>query len=131
MDPARGDRLLSDKRSAYPALGDTQRDGGLAVWGAASGRCRTWCYANGMSRVISQRELRNESGKIMSELDEGETFIVTRNGVPVGELAPLRRHRFVPAETAVAVFKAAPAIDYQRFRADLDIIASQDPKPRG
>lgn len=84
-----------------------------------------------MSREISQRELRNESGKIMNELDEGETFIVTRNGVPVGELAPLRRHRFVPAETAVALFKAAPAIDYQRFRVDLDTIASQDTTPRG
>ena len=84
-----------------------------------------------MSREISQRELRNESGKIMSELDEGATFIVTRNGVPVGELAPLRRHRFVPAETAVALFKAAPAIEYQRFRVDLDTIASQDTTPRG
>jgi antitoxin (DNA-binding transcriptional repressor) of toxin-antitoxin stability system len=84
-----------------------------------------------MSREISQRELRNESGKIMSELDEGETFIVTRNGVPVGELAPLRRHRFVPAETAVALFKAAPSIDYQRFRVDLDTIAGQDTTPRG
>lgn len=67
----------------------------------------------------------------MSELDEGATFIVTRNGVPVGELAPLRRHRFVPAEAAVALFKAAPAIEYQRFRVDLDTIASQDTTPRG
>jgi antitoxin (DNA-binding transcriptional repressor) of toxin-antitoxin stability system len=84
-----------------------------------------------MSREVSQRELRNESGKIMRELDEGETFIVTRNGVPVGELAPLRRHRFVPAETAVALFKTAPAIDYERFQADLDRVASQEATPRG
>ena len=46
----------------------------------------------------------------MRELDEGETFIVTRNGVPVGELTPLRRHRFVAAETAVAMFRSAPAV---------------------
>lgn len=84
-----------------------------------------------MGREISQRELRNESGKIMRELDEGETFIVTRNGVPVGELAPLRRHRFVAAETAVALFKTAPTVHHQRFRADLDTIASQDAAPRG
>ncbi len=84
-----------------------------------------------MSRTITQREMRNDSGRIMRELDEGETFIVTRNGVPVGELTPLRRHRFVAAEAAVTLFRAAPAVDYERFRADLDAAVSQDPTPRG
>ena len=83
-----------------------------------------------MSREITQRELRNESGEIMRKLDEGQTFIVTRNGVPVGELSPLRRHRFVAAEAAVALFRSAPAIDSERFRADLDLVANQDPSPR-
>ena len=67
----------------------------------------------------------------MRALDKGETFIVTRNGVPVGELAPLRRHRFVAVETAVAIFNAAPRVDYKRFRADLDGAISQDVMPRG
>jgi prevent-host-death family protein len=93
--------------------------------------CSTACYAPDMSREITQRELRNQSGDIMRELDEGETFIVTRNGVPVGELTPLRRHRFVAAETAVALFKSAPKVDYGQFRADLDAAASQEIKPRG
>lgn len=84
-----------------------------------------------MSREISQRELRNNSGEIMRELDDGETFIVTRNGVPVGELTPLRRHRFVAAETAVALFRSAPDVDYKRFRTDLDAAANQDATPRG
>lgn len=66
----------------------------------------------------------------MRKLGEGETFIVTRNGVPVGELAPLRRHRFVAAEAATALFAAAPPIDYERFRADLDAAAGQDLTPR-
>ena len=83
-----------------------------------------------MSREISQRELRNDSGDIMRRLDDGETFVVTRNGVPVGELLPLRRHRFVAAETAVAMFRTAPGVDYDRFRTDLDVAASQDPTPR-
>lgn len=83
-----------------------------------------------MSREITQRELRNESGEIMRRLDQGETFVVTRNGVPVGELTPLRRHRFVAAEAAVALFRNAPAIDIERFRADLDAVASQDLDPR-
>ncbi len=83
-----------------------------------------------MSEEITQRELRNQSGEIMRKVDEGETFIVTRNGVPVGELSPLRRYRFVAAEAAVALFQAAPGIDYNRFRADLDSTASQDAAPR-
>ena len=93
--------------------------------------CSTTCYAPPMAREITQRELRNQSGEIMRKLDEGETFIVTRNGVPVGELAPLRRHRFVAAEAATALFETAPPIDYERFRADLDATATQDLTPRG
>lgn len=84
-----------------------------------------------MSREITQRELRNESGEIMRRLDEGETFIVTRNGVPVGELMPLRRRRFVASEAAVAMFRSAPMVDYRRFRADLDKAAAQNAEPRG
>jgi prevent-host-death family protein len=84
-----------------------------------------------MDREISQRELRNESGEIMRRLDDGETFVVTRNGVPVGELAPLRRHRFVSSDTVVALFRHAPAVDYARFRDDLDRVSSEDPTPRG
>lgn len=53
------------------------------------------CYNSGLTSEISQRELRNNSGEIMRRLDEGEAFIVTRNGVPVGELMPLRRRRVV------------------------------------
>ncbi len=84
-----------------------------------------------MSREITQRELRNESGEIMRRLDEGESFVVTRNGVPVGELMPLRRHRFVNAQAVVALFRTAPHVDYRQFRADLDAAAEADATPRG
>ena len=84
-----------------------------------------------MAKEITQRELRNDSGEIMRRLDEGESFVVTRNGVPVGELAPLRRHRFVSAEAVVAIFRGAPAVDLDRLRADLDAVASQRHAPRG
>lgn len=84
-----------------------------------------------MARELTQRELRNDSGEIMRQLDRGETFVVTRNGVPVGELAPLRRHRFVPADAAVAMFRTAPSVDLERFRADLDAVADQQITPRG
>jgi prevent-host-death family protein len=83
-----------------------------------------------MARNITQRELRNESGEIMRALDRGESFVVTRNGVPVGELMPLRQRQFVAADAAVAVFGDAPAIDVARFRADVDALLDQDPAPR-
>ena len=83
-----------------------------------------------MARDITQRQLRNDSGEIIRGLDRGESFVVTRHGVPVGELAPLRRHRFVPAETAIATFRGAPSVDLARLRDDLDRVASQDPSPR-
>jgi antitoxin (DNA-binding transcriptional repressor) of toxin-antitoxin stability system len=82
-------------------------------------------------KEISQRQLRNDSGEIMRGLDEGESYLVMRNGTPVGELTPLRRHRFVSAETAMAMFRGAPSVDYRRLREDLDTVASQDAHPRG
>jgi antitoxin (DNA-binding transcriptional repressor) of toxin-antitoxin stability system len=84
-----------------------------------------------MAREITQRELRNESGEIMRALDRGETFIVTRKGVPVGELTPFRQRQFVAAEAAVAVFRGAPAVEHDRFRAEVDALLDQEPAPRG
>jgi len=84
-----------------------------------------------VSTEITQRELRNNSGDIMRRLDEGEIFIVTRNGVPVGELTPVRRRRVVNGPTLNQAFSATPRIDYARLREDLDRIADQDITPRG
>lgn len=90
----------------------------------------TLCYATHVTTSITQRELRNASGDIMRRLDAGETFIVTRAGKPVGELSPLRRQRFIPAETVAAMFRGAPAIEAGRFRADLDVVADPAADPR-
>lgn len=83
-----------------------------------------------MAREITQRELRNDSGKVMRGLDRGESFIVTRNGVPVGELSPMRRRRFVAAQAAVAACAGAPRIDPKRFRTDVDGFIDQGVVPR-
>jgi prevent-host-death family protein len=83
-----------------------------------------------MSHQITQRELRNESGRIMRALDKGKSFTVTRNGVPVGELLPVRQRVFVPAEAVVEAFAAAPRIVGARFRKDVDTMIDQDPTPR-
>lgn len=82
-------------------------------------------------RRITQRELRNESGKIMRALEAGESFLVTRGGAPVGELVPLRRRGNARLATVLEIFRGAPRVDYTRLRKDLDAIADPDPRRRG
>lgn len=83
-----------------------------------------------MARVISQRQLRNDSGEIMRELDRGESFIVTRNGAPVGELRPVKRRQFVPKAAVLAALAGVSDIDFDELRADVDRFVDQSPEPR-
>lgn len=39
-------------------------------------------------RTISQRELRNDNAVVIRAVEQGESFVVTRRGVPVARLAP-------------------------------------------
>ena len=82
-----------------------------------------------MSEQISQRELRNDSDRILRALGNGETFVVTRGGRPVGELRPLRRDRFIDAVAVVDVFRNAPAVNWKQIRDDLDVLVDQDVTP--
>lgn len=84
-----------------------------------------------MGEAVAQWELRERSDEIVRRLQEGESFVVTRNGVPVGELTPIPRLRFVPAASIVESFRTAPAVDAAQFRSDLDALADQDAAPRG
>lgn len=78
-----------------------------------------------MARSVTQRELRNDSGAVLREVQAGRTVVVTRNGVPVAELRPVPPHRFVPRAVIAAAAKEAPRIDRRRFRADLDAVVRQ------
>jgi len=77
-------------------------------------------------REITQRELRRDSGAIMRDVERGQSFIITRNGTPIGRLIPLRRRTFVPREEVLAVFATAPVLDPERFRADSEAAMDQD-----
>ncbi len=77
--------------------------------------------------TITQRELRNESGAVLREVEAGRTIIVSRNGTPVGELRPIRRRRFVARATIADASANAARIDAVQFRADLDAVV--DPHP--
>lgn len=38
---------------------------------------------------LSQRQLRNESGRVLRAVSEGRSFVLTNNGVPVGKIVPM------------------------------------------
>ncbi len=78
-------------------------------------------------RTISQRELRNDSGAVLRKVQAGQRLIVTRNGVPVAELHPIQRQRFVARTVIGDAAAKAPRIDAARFRTDLDAAVDQAP----
>ena len=43
---------------------------------------------------ISHRTLRNESGRVLKAVEQGETFIITNNGHDVATICPLGRDPF-------------------------------------
>ena len=75
-----------------------------------------------VTRTITQRELRNDSGAVLRAVQAGESITVTRNGTPVAELRPVGRARMVPREVIARGREAAPSIDAARFRADMDAV---------
>lgn len=77
-----------------------------------------------MKRVITQRELRNDSAAVLRDVQAGQTITVTRNGTPVAELRPISPRRFVPRAAIADAAQSAPHIDFARFRADLDVVAN-------
>lgn len=79
-----------------------------------------------MTRVISQRELRNDSGEIMRAVEAGESFVVTRNGVPTAQLQPLRRRTVVSRDQAHPSAARLPRMDRERFRRDVDAWLDQE-----
>ena len=86
------------------------------------------CYHFVMKlRTITQRELRNDSGAVLREVEAGRTIVISRNGTPVAELRQVNRNRFVPRATIAEASANAARIDAGQFRADLDAVV--DPRP--
>lgn len=76
-----------------------------------------------MATTISQRELRNDSAKIIRRLQAGETFVLTNNGVPVGELRPLHSpKRTVSRDELLAASAELPpyGVTAAELRAEMD-----------
>ena len=78
-----------------------------------------------MGRTISQRELRNDSGAILREVQAGQAITVTRNGVPVAELRAVSPRRFVPRAAIALAAQSAPRVAAEALRTDLDAVVAQ------
>jgi len=52
----------------------------------------------GAAAKIPQRELRNDSGRVLREVRAGRSYVITVDGEPVADLVP---HSPVPRRTAV------------------------------
>lgn len=51
------------------------------------------------TRDVPQRELRNDTARVLREVEAGDTVRITVHGRPVAELVPIKRRRtFVPFE---------------------------------
>lgn len=70
---------------------------------------------------VTIRELRNHGGDVLHRVEQGETVVVTRAGVPVGELRPIPRPR-LSATSLLARWRTVPSIDAAAFRADIDAV---------
>jgi prevent-host-death family protein len=80
-----------------------------------------------VAKTIAQRELRNDNAQVIDAVVAGETFVVTRNGVPVAEIRPIqnRRRTLVPKSDLLALAASGPHIDFEQFRSDLDHLVDQ------
>jgi prevent-host-death family protein len=77
-------------------------------------------------KVITQREFRDNSAAVMDAVEAGETYRVTRNGVPVAELRPLSRRRRPSVEEMIERHRRLPRVDYARMRQEADEFLGED-----
>ncbi|MFD6948786.1 PhdYeFM domain-containing protein [Nocardiopsis sp. TSRI0078] len=71
-------------------------------------------------KTITQREFRNNAASVMDQVEAGESFHVTRNGVEVAQVSPVTRRRRLSAEELVERHRRLPRVDYARMREDAD-----------
>ena len=77
--------------------------------------------------VITQRELRNESARVMDDVEAGESFVLTRRGRVIAEIVPIRGPRSTVRTTElIAGLRGMPQVDLAALRADADRFFGDD-----
>ena len=75
---------------------------------------------------ISVRQFVADSGAVTRGLRQGHAYTLTLNGEPLARMIPIRRRRAVPKDEVLAIFAAAPQLDVNELRSDLDAMVEQD-----
>jgi antitoxin (DNA-binding transcriptional repressor) of toxin-antitoxin stability system len=73
---------------------------------------------------VSVRQFVADSGAVTRGLRQGHAYTLTLNGEPLAKMIPIRRRQAVPKEEVLAIFAAAPVIDVDELRSDLDAAAA-------
>ena len=68
---------------------------------------------------ITVRELRNDGGRVLDRVEQGESLIVTRDGRPVAELRPIER-KPLSSEALLERYRHMPYVDPVKLRRDID-----------
>lgn len=70
-------------------------------------------------RSIPQKELRNQIGEVLRQVEAGESLVVTVAGRPVAELHPAARQRWVSGPALDALWNTPAPVgleaDLERF----------------
>lgn len=77
-------------------------------------------------KIISQREFRNNSAAVMDAVEAGETFHVTRNGVEIAEVRPIRRRQRVNTDELIERLRKLPRVDYEQMRRESDELFGEE-----
>ncbi len=66
-----------------------------------------------VTKIITQREPRNDNAKVIEAVTADETLVVTRNGEPVAQLSPVHsgRRSFIARADVAALAGPAVRID--------------------
>jgi prevent-host-death family protein len=75
------------------------------------------------STIIPVRDLRNDTARILRQVEKGQTFVVTVSGHKVAELRPASDSAFVPRSVVESILREAP-LD-RRFAKDIEAAAGQ------
>ncbi|MDQ2665784.1 MAG: type II toxin-antitoxin system prevent-host-death family antitoxin [Gemmatimonadota bacterium] len=68
---------------------------------------------------VTVRELRNNGGRVLQRVADGESLTVTLDGRPVAELRPLPG-RALSTAMLLSRWRRLPAVDADALRADID-----------
>jgi antitoxin (DNA-binding transcriptional repressor) of toxin-antitoxin stability system len=83
------------------------------------------------AKQVDLLKFQSDLEAILQAIVTGESFVLTRDGVAIASLSPLRDAPFSRTEDVMAAFRGAPAMSFTRFRDDVDAVVDQGLPPYG